>query len=216
MDIKYYRENLEWRPVVGLEGKYEVSNYGDIHRLERKAPSGNGGYRILTDHVFWAEEQKEYGGCDPNNRYLGIHISKKLGKMYIHRIAAKAFCPNPDNKPEVNHIDGNHKNNYCGCKKNNYKDSNLEWVYHSENMKHASENNLINRDSELRKLRSKENHRIKRSVIQLDLEGNIINKYENTTEARKQLGYISNNCINRVCRGERKSYKGFRWQYVDE
>ena len=38
MDIKYNRENLEWRPVIGLEGKYEVSNYGDIHRLERKAP----------------------------------------------------------------------------------------------------------------------------------------------------------------------------------
>lgn len=135
--------------------------------------------------------------------------------MYVHRIAAEAFCPNPENKPEVNHKDGNHKNNYCGCRQKNYKDSNLEWTCHQENMKHASNSGLINRDSELRKIRSKENHHIKRPVIQLDLNNNIINQFDSVSEARKQLGYISNNCISRVCRGERKSYKGFRWQYIN-
>ena len=215
METKYERKNLEWRPIKGLEGKYEVSNYGDIHRLKRKIPSGNNGYRWVSDYIFWSEEQKEYGGCDINNKYLGIHISKSLGRMYIHRIAAEAFCPNPDNKPEVNHKDGNHKNNYCGCKQLNYKDSNLEWVTHLENMKHASENNLINKDSELRKKRSKENHHILRPVIQMDLEENIICEYNSVSEAREALGYSSNNCISRVCRGERKSYKKFKWQYIN-
>lgn len=60
-----------------------------------------------------------------NNRYVKIHLDKFYA---LHRLVAETFVPNPDNLPQVNHIDGNRYNN-CA--------SNLEWVSSSSNIKHA-------------------------------------------------------------------------------
>lgn len=65
---------------------------------------------------------------DRGNGYLTVFIDGKT--RYLHRIVAKAFIPNPENKEQVNHIDGN-KSNDCV--------ENLEWVSHFENIKHAKE-----------------------------------------------------------------------------
>lgn len=60
--------------------------------------------------------------------------SGKQQQAYVHRLVATAFLPNPDNLPEVNHIDGNKQNNHV---------SNLEWVTSGENMRHARKTGLI-------------------------------------------------------------------------
>lgn len=67
--------------------------------------------------------------------YLQAHlrVGNKRQTVYIHRLVAEAFIPNPDNKPIVNHIDGNKQNNDV---------SNLEWVTASENNFHAYKNGL--------------------------------------------------------------------------
>lgn len=65
---------------------------------------------------------------DRGNGYLTVHINKR--NRYLHRIVAEAFIPNPENKPQVNHIDGNRSNDCV---------ENLEWVSRLENAKHAKE-----------------------------------------------------------------------------
>lgn len=98
----------EWRAVTGYEGLYEVSNLGNIINVKRN--------RLLRPGYV-------YGYQSVSLSKHNIRCTKRL-----HRLIAKAFIPNPENKPAVNHIDGNKANNAV---------SNLEWVTDKENTHHA-------------------------------------------------------------------------------
>lgn len=104
----------EWKPAVGFEG-YAVSNFGRVKSFRGEEP------RILTPQL--------------QNGYLGVHIKidGEHKKNYIHILISKAFIPNPDNKSQVNHVDG-HKMN-CTV-------SNLVWSTSSENQQHAMRTGL--------------------------------------------------------------------------
>lgn len=106
-----------WAPVVGYEGLYEVSDIGNVRSVDR----------VTRDGRFWSGRLL---GKHPSGKgYLGavLSVDGVYYREYIHRLVAKAFIPNPQDKPEVNHIDGNKHNNTV---------SNLEWVTKSENGKH--------------------------------------------------------------------------------
>ena len=131
-------EGEEWRPVNGFESKYEVSNYGRVRSIDHEMKS-LGGYRTVKGRIL--KQKVEHGYCR-----VQLSISKhKHPHKQVHRLVAEAFVPNPDNKPEVNHIDG--------CKTNNCAE-NLEWVTSSENSVHAIENGLQRpkTDEELQKM----------------------------------------------------------------
>lgn len=105
-----------WRDVVGYEGKYKVSNKGRVKTFQRKI------IRILIPK---------------NEEYFSVDLSK-FGKqkiILVHRLVAKAFIPNPENKPFVNHKDGNKLNNCV---------ENLEWSTVAENTQHAYDTGLAN------------------------------------------------------------------------
>jgi DNA-binding transcriptional regulator YiaG len=79
----------------------------------------------------------------PERSLIGSKLSKKgyqrvnitpLGVKFVHRLIAELFIPNPENKPQVNHIDGNKLNNHI---------NNLEWVTNQENRDHAVANDLV-------------------------------------------------------------------------
>lgn len=70
----------------------------------------------------------------------------------VHRLVAETFVPNPNNKPQVNHIDGNKQNNNA---------DNLEWVNNSENIQHAFDNNLIDRKKIVKNMTGSRNHQAK-------------------------------------------------------
>lgn len=220
--IIIHRTNLEWKPITGYENQYEVSNYGDFHILAYSFIDKANRRINRKEKYIWAEELKEYGGSEDQGRYLGVHLGG-MRKTYAHILVAQEFCPNPDNKPEVNHKDGNTKNNYGGCAHNNYLDSNLEWVTRKENMEHASANGLINHESLLRKLQCARNRKkinydvMKRPIYQLDLSGSIVELYDSITAASKSMN-LGKTIIGSVARndGKHKTAGGFNWVFKDE
>ena len=99
-----------WKTIDGYNGKYAVSNKGDVKNLQngKLVPQYDNGVGYKKVHL-WKD---------------GIGESR----LYVHRLVAKTFIPHSAGREEVNHVDGNHSNNNV---------ENLEWVTSSENSKHA-------------------------------------------------------------------------------
>lgn len=114
---KIFKKKVEWRIVAGTEGHYSVSNTGLVRR--NTATSKYLGNKIL---------RASSNGRDGKYPSVCLCLNGCPRTANVHRLVAIAFIPNPDNKPQVNHINGDTFNNNV---------SNLEWVTNSENNKHA-------------------------------------------------------------------------------
>ncbi|UGO47908.1 HNH endonuclease [Bacillus phage vB_BanS_Skywalker] len=179
------------KQIKGYEGKYSVSKDGNVY----------------------SEKSKKFLKQQINHRgYSCVNLYDKYGKMKthtVHRLVALAFISNPENKPEINHRDGNKQNN---------DSDNLEWSTRSENMIHAHENGLqpkSEKQSEhARNLMLQTNIKKRKPVLQFDLNMNLIAEHDSIVDASLLFGsknYVSD--ISKCCRDKKKSCKGFIWKY---
>lgn len=165
--------------IPGLEGRYAVTEDGKVFshcaNAFRKTPIGKRGYPVVS-------------------------IRDENGKprlMTVHRLVAKTFIPNPNNLPEINHIDGDKTNNHVG---------NLEWVTRRENDAHARATGLHKSDGD-------------KAVIQLK-DGIEIARFKSASEASRKTG-IGRSAISNVCRGyvwngrHCRTAGGYGWKYVE-
>ena len=107
-----------WKDICGFEGRYQISNLGNVKSLPRK------------DKFCKRDNEMILKTFVCGSGYQEVILSKKRQRTpkLIHRMVAEAFVPNPDGKREVNHKDGNKFNNEW---------TNLEWVTPSENINHS-------------------------------------------------------------------------------
>lgn len=173
-----------WKDIPGYEGMYQVSNLGNIRGVDRYVKQMHGGLQFKKGQLL---RQKK------NNRGYKIIILTKYHKQKtftIHRLVAMAFIPNPQQLPEINHID---------CDKTNNRVENLEWCDRNQNLNHG----------ERKKLHDKA---VSKAVCQYDLEGNFIHEWSSIAEAQNELkiGNISN-----ACSGKYKKAGGYIWKYKE-
>lgn len=119
--------NEEWKDVVGYEGFYQVSNLGRVKSMDRVIKRRKYG-QFKKYGVILVLNVGYRGYVDTKLHKNGV----KMGKL-VHRLVAEAFIPNPENKPVVNHKNGDKEDNRL-C--------NLEWATYSENSQHAIDTGL--------------------------------------------------------------------------
>lgn len=114
----------EWRDAPDYVGRYEVSNLGRVRSLTRVANCGGGWVRSVNGRVLRA--------APTSKGYLGVTLYDGAGNRrthHVHLLVAKAFVPNHECKPQVNHEDGVKANNAA---------SNLTWATNKENQEHGA------------------------------------------------------------------------------
>ena len=183
-----------WRDIEGFEGKYQVSSYGRVrnikyfNRVNFKNDRSCKAIRILKQKLR-------------KNGRMSVHLSDGKDKDFhpqVHRLVAKAFIPNPDNLPEVNHKDENPQNNHV---------DNLEWCTSDYNIHYGTG-----------LLRSHEAH--KKKVAQISIvDGSVIKIWNSSTDAaiglfgNKDKNKLISACARKNC--GRKTAYGYKWKYIE-
>ena len=165
---EYASDQEVWKPIQGFEDRYAVSSKGRVMNLKTG--------RVLKNRI----EPHGYAYVDLCN---GNGSPKRIT---VHRLVATTFINNPNNLPQVNHIDEDKRNNDV---------TNLEWCTASQNNRHS-------------------NHQRSCKINQYTLDGELINTWESSHEIERELGFNQSHIIS-CCKGKYKTAYRFKWEYAD-
>ena len=171
----------EWKDIKDYEGLYQVSNWGRMMSLN---------YRKTGKSKLMKLMKNKKG-------YLTVvfHKNGEYKRYLVHRLVAEHFIPNPDNLPQVNHLDEDKTNNSV---------DNLEWCDNKENSNHGTRNERISS--------ANTNGKLSKTVLQFTLSGDLIREWVSMAECTRN-GFRQS-AVCRCCRGEKPQYKGFKWCYA--
>ena len=185
------------KPVVGYEGYYEVDQFGRVFGLDRVVTVVDGN---RTYEKPLSGKQMKQSMHDKGYKTVSLTKGGKTKIMFVHRIVAEAFLPNPDNLPMVNHKDEDKTNNFL---------ENLEWCTAKYNANYGTG---IERHA--RKLRGRESEK-RIAVVGYTLDGKYEEWFPSIAEAAKAVNG-GTSAISKVCKGERKIAYGYKWKYTDD
>ena len=200
-----------WKDIGDYKGLYQVSSHGRIKRLQRQTRNKQGNY-ILKTKILKTGISKD-GYC-----IIGLYKNGKQKIYRVHRLAAKAFIPNPYNYPMINHKDENKRNNHI---------DNLEWCDAKYNANYGTRNKKIALKNKGHKVTENTREKISKAnkgrfnggknpasrKIRCIETGQI---FDCIRDANVFLGV--NRKSSNICRnlkGERKSAFGLHWEYVE-
>ena len=170
-----------WKPILGFEGYYEVSNLGNVRSVSReKVVQSKNQYGSYCKKIVIKGKQLKLVSDKDGYKIITAYKGSHHYTLKVHREVAKAFLPNPQNLPQVNHKDENKANNSV---------DNLEWCTCRYNVNYGNHNSKISKA-------------LSYGVIMYNKQGEYLRTFVNASTAAKYLGYKSRCPISECCRGE--------------
>lgn len=187
------QEKLKW--INGYEGIYVITSKGNVFSVVRHDKLG----RLTGGNIKVGHNKCGY-------KFVALYKDGECKQEYIHRLVAKAFIDNIDNKPCIDHIDNDKYNNDV-C--------NLRWCSHKENMNNDITRKRMLEDTSKYISQEGKNNPFSREVGKYDWNDELLESYESISLAAKANG-ISSKSISKVCKGKQLSSGGFIWRYMSE